>query len=375
MIAGALRTYPDARLYLRPTAFVDAPFGLDGRVLRLAGRMLWFAAFEAILMAGGRRVAADLVPVAELDAFAGALPPAQRTRMAETVARIVAPRAPLKLGERVVRLDQPQVMAILNMTPDSFSDGGRFETDPIGAAAAAVEMAETGAAIIDVGGESTRPRAATVWEGDEIARTLPVIERLARSGTAVSIDTRKAAVMEAGLQAGARLVNDVSALLYDPRSAAVVAHAGCPVVLMHHQGTPDTMQDAPTYGDALTEVYDWLEHRIDAAVAAGIDRARILIDPGIGFGKAVRHSLALLNGLSLFHGLGCAIVLGASRKRVIGALSNEAPVEERLGGSIALALAGIAQGVQIVRVHDVAETVQAIRIWRGLRDQALTPPV
>ena len=373
MIAAALRTHPQARLYFRPTGFVDAPFGLDGRVLRLAGGMLWFAAVEVIAFAGGRRVATELVTVEALGPFVGALPAAQREAAEAVIARIVAVRPPLRLGERVVRLDQPQVMAILNMTPDSFSDGGRFETDPNGAAGAAIEMASAGAAIIDVGGESTRPRAETVWEGDEIARTLPVIERLARSGTAVSIDTRKAAVMEAALGAGAHLVNDVSALLYDPRAAAVVAHAGCPVVLMHHQGAPETMQDAPAYDDALIDIYDWLEARIVAAVAAGIDRARIVVDPGIGFGKRVAHSLAVLNGLSLLHGLGCPILLGASRKRLIGALSNEAPVEERLGGSLALAVLAIAQGVQIVRVHDVAETVQAIRVWRGLRDQALTP--
>ncbi len=373
MIAAALRDHPGARLYLRPTAFVDAPFGLDGRVLRLADGLLWFAAVEAIAVAGGRRVATDLIAVGALERTIAALPEPQRAAAERTMARLVAPRPPLTLGERVVRLGEPQVMAILNMTPDSFSDGGRFETDPQGGAAAAVAMAAAGAAIIDVGGESTRPRAQAVWEGDEIARTVPVIERLARSGTAVSIDTRKAAVMEAALRGGAHLVNDVSALLYDPRSAAVVAHAGCPVVLMHHQGPPESMQDAPTYGDALIEVYDWLAARIAVAEAAGIDRARIIVDPGIGFGKAVRHSLALLNGLSLFHGLGCPILLGASRKRLIGALSNEAPVEERLGGSIALALAGIAQGVQIVRVHDVVETVQAVRVWRGLRDRALTP--
>ena len=273
MIAAALRDFPEARLYFRPTAFVDAPFGLDGRVKRLAGGLLWFSALEAIVVAGGRRVAADLVPIDRLAALIDSLPTAQREAAMTIVDRLADHRSPLTLGERVIRLNEPQVMAILNMTPDSFSDGGRFETDPQGAAAAAVAMAADGAAIIDVGGESTRPRAATVWEGDEIARTLPVIERLARSGTAVSIDTRKAAVMEAGLAVGAHLVNDVSALLYDPRSAAVVAHAGCPVVLMHHQGSPETMQDAPRYDDVLIEVYDWLEARI-AAAGGGGNRSR-----------------------------------------------------------------------------------------------------
>jgi dihydropteroate synthase len=212
-----------------------------------------------------------------------------------------------------------------------------------------------------------------VWEGDEVARTGPVIERLVAGGAVVSIDTRKAAVMEAALAKGAHIVNDVSALTWDDRAIELLAGQSCPVVLMHHQGTPGTMQERPSYGDVLLEVYDWLEARIAAAEAGGIARSRIIVDPGIGFGKTVRHNLALLNGLSLFHGLGCPILLGASRKRLIGALSNEAPVGERLGGSIALAITGAAQGAQILRVHDVPETLQALRIWRGLRDEALSP--
>jgi len=364
----------DARLYLRPTGFVDAPFGRDGQVMRLAGGLVFFSAFDVIAVVDGRRVADRLVPVAEVDRFLDALAPGQRDEGHATIARIVASRAPLRLGERVVRLDQPQVMAILNMTPDSFSDGGRHVGDPAAAADAGMALAAAGAAIIDVGGESTRPRAETVWEGDEIARVVPVIGRLARGGAAVSIDTRKAAVMEAALAAGGHLVNDVSALLHDPLATGVVAKAGCPVVLMHHQGDPATMQDAPHYDDALIEVHDWLAERIAACEAAGIARDRIIVDPGIGFGKTLRHNLALINGLALLHGLGCPILLGASRKRIIGALSNEAPVDRRLGGSIAIALAGAARGAQLLRVHDVAETVQALHVWRGLRDEALAPP-
>ena len=201
----------------------------------------------------------------------------------------------------------------------------------------------------------------------------PVVERLASSGAAVSIDTRKSEVMTAALQAGARLVNDVSALTFDPRSAEIVAAAEAPIVLMHHLGSPETMQQDPRYDDVLVEVYVWLEERIAAAEAAGIPRSRILIDPGFGFGKTVAHNLELMNGLALLHSLGCPIVLGASRKRTIGALSGEAPADERLPGSIAFALKAVEQGAQIVRVHDVRETVQALRVWRGLRDQALTP--
>jgi dihydropteroate synthase len=264
-------------------------------------------------------------------------------------------------------------MGILNATPDSFSDGGKFE-DAAAASEAGFAMAAAGAALIDVGGESTRPGAAAVWEGDEVARVEPVVRRLAASGTAVSIDTRKALVMEAALAAGAAMVNDVSGLTFDERSAAVVAQAGCAVVLMHHQGTPETMQSAPSYDRPVAiAVYDWLEQRIAAAEAAGIARDRILVDPGLGFGKTVQHNLDLLNALSLFHGLGCPIVLGASRKRMIGALSGEAGVSERLPGSLALALKAADQGVQLLRVHDVPETVQALRVWRGLRDAALTP--
>lgn len=358
-------------IYLRPAAFVDAPFGRDGQVARLAGGLLWFSAYEVIRAEGGRRIAEQLVPVDGIDRFVDALSPAEADMARRTIARITAPRPPVMLGERVLRFDQPQVMGILNITPDSFSDGGK-NVDPI---AAGVAMGEAGAAIVDVGGESTRPGAQPVWEGDEIARVRPVVAGLAKAGAIVSIDTRKAAVMEASLGQGAHIVNDVSALLWDPLSAPLLAGRDCPVVLMHHQGDPQTMQERPTYGDVLIEVYDWLEARIAAAEAAGIARSRIIVDPGIGFGKSLRHNLALFNGLALFHGLGCPLLLGASRKRMIGALSNEAPVEKRLGGSIALALHGAGLGAQIVRVHDVVETVQALRVWRGLRDEALTPPI
>jgi dihydropteroate synthase len=171
------------------------------------------------------------------------------------------------------------------------------------------------------------------------------------------------------------MINDVSALAFDPRATEVVAAAGCPIVLMHHQGDPESMQDNPRYDrPVLLEVYDWLEVRIEAAVAAGIAREKIIVDPGFGFGKSVQHNLQVMNGLATLHGLGCPIMLGASRKRTIGALSNEAPVDQRLAGSLAFALKAAEQGVQLLRVHDVPETLQALRVWRGLRDAALTPP-
>jgi dihydropteroate synthase len=355
------------RTLIRPTAFVDSPFGHDGEVARLAGGLNWFACVELLHVDDSRRTSSELVPVEGLeDRF--------DEDLAAQWAALTAARPPLQLGERTIRLDQPQVMGIVNVTPDSFSDGGRFE-DSNAAAEAGADMAGQGAAIVDVGGESTRPGAKPVWEGDEIERIAPVIRQLAAGGAAVSVDTRKADVMTAAIEAGARMVNDVSALTYDDRSAATVAQAEVPVVLMHHQGAPETMQDNPRYEDALVEIYLWLEERIAAAEAVGIAHSKILIDPGFGFGKNVAHNLELMNGLALFHSLGCPLVVGASRKRTIGALSGEASADQRLGGSIALAIKAAEQGVQLLRVHDVPETVQALRVWRGLRDQALTPRI
>jgi len=358
-----------ARCYLRPVQFADTPIGRDGEVARLAGGLLWFSAYELIAVEGGKRVVQVTVPVADFGKTIEQLPQAES--LAALAARISAPRAPLQLGERVLRLDQPQVMGILNLTPDSFSDGGGHSDDPAAAAQVGFDMGVAGAALVDVGGESTRPGSATVWEGDEIKRVVPVIERLARSGAAVSIDTRKAGVMEAALGAGAHLVNDVAALEWDARALEVVVKAGCPVALMHSPDPAKGPHGGSGYGDVLIEVFDWLAARVDAVVAAGVDRAKILVDPGIGFGKGLADNLALLNGLALFHGLGCGILLGASRKRMIGALSNEAPTEARLGGSLALALKGAELGAQVIRVHDVFETAQALRVWRGMKDQAL----
>ncbi|HEX4737599.1 MAG TPA: dihydropteroate synthase [Allosphingosinicella sp.] len=357
------------RCYVRPVAFVDSPFDLDGKVARLAGGLCWFSAVEIVVMDGARRASIELVPVERIDATLG-----RYGAEAESAWRnLIAQRPPLSLGARTVRLDQPQVVGIVNVTPDSFSDGGHF-ADTESATAAGFAMAEAGAAIVDVGGESTRPGAKVVWERDEIERAIPVARRLAAGGTAVSIDTRKAAVMEAALAGGATMVNDVSALTYDDRAAEVLSAARCPIVLMHHRGPPETMQKSPHYDRPVPyEIYDWLAERIAAVEAAGIARERIVVDPGFGFGKNVQHNLKLMNGLSLLHGLGCPIMLGASRKRTIGALSGEVPPEQRLAGSLAFALNAAGQGVQLLRVHDVPETVQALRIWRGLRDAALTP--
>lgn len=364
----------DARLYLRPTWFVPSPIGLpDGAAARMANGLLWFQAYELTARKGRDRLARVTIPVAEFADAVARLPDPLAERTQRLAGNISTPRQPLVLGGRTIRFDAPQVMAILNITPDSFSDGGKHMDDPQAAADAGFAMAAAGAALIDVGGESTRPRSPKVWEGDEIARIVPVIERLAAAGVPVSVDTRKAAVMEAALGAGALIVNDVSALRHDPRAMEVVAAAGCPVILMHAPSAGDDPHDNPGgYGDVVADVFDLLEERIEACLRAGIARERIMIDPGLGFGKSLADNLALVNGLATFQGLGVPLLFAGSRKRLIGALSNEAPAADRLGGSIVLAFRAAELGAQMVRVHDVRESVQALHLWRGLADAGLS---
>lgn len=311
----------------------------------LAGGTVWFTHAEVMVRGG----AGDVVP-------ADSLP-------SGVLERLTARRAPVA----GLTLDRPRLMGILNVTPDSFSDGGRF-FDPGAALAQAGAMAR--ADILDIGGESTRPGAATVPEAEEINRTAPVIAAIRnRFSGPLSIDTRKAGVARAALAAGADMLNDVSALGFDAAMAPLAAETGVPVCLMHAQGTPDVMQKAPQYEDVLLDVYDALAALVARAEAAGIAREALIVDPGIGFGKTMAHNLTLLAGLSLFHGLGCAVLLGASRKRFIGTLSGVEPAVEpadgRLPGSLAVALAAVTQGVQIVRVHDIAETRQALTLWQA----------
>lgn len=258
-------------------------------------------------------------------------------------------------------MNRPRIMGILNVTPDSFSDGGAFSTTDT-AVAHGIAMLEAGADIVDVGGESTRPGAAPVDAAEDARRVLPVIKALAARGACVSVDTRHAAVMAAAIGSGARIINDVTALTGDPAALAIVARSRASVVLMHMQGDPRTMQASPTYDWAPGDVFDALRQRVEACVGAGIGSERIAVDPGIGFGKTAAHSAALLGHIAMFHGLGCVVAVGASRKSFIGTLGRGEGVEDRLAGSLASALHAVAQGVQIVRVHDVAETRQAIAV-------------
>jgi dihydropteroate synthase len=261
-------------------------------------------------------------------------------------------------------------MGVVNVTPDSFSDGGRFFAVDA-AIAHGLKLIAEGADLLDIGGESTRPGAEEVSVRDEIARIVPVITGL-RSATdrPISIDTRKAAVAEAALEAGANIWNDVTALSEDPAALDTAARLGVPVILMHMQGQPQTMQDDPRYGNVVAEVCSYLAERAHLAMAAGVAREAISLDPGIGFGKTLNHNLALLSNLDGLKALGFPVVLGVSRKRFIQGLDPSAgSAKDRLGGSIAAALAGARAGVDVLRVHDVGQTAQALAVWQAIEER------
>ncbi len=310
--------------------------------LVLAGGWAWFDRIEVLARGEGARI----IPAREAPG--------------EVLERLSRPRAPIA----GLDLTRPRLMGILNLTPDSFSDGGRFNA-PYEAMEAVREMIAAGCDILDIGGESTRPGAEPVAVGEEVARVIPVLKQLRQEGieVPVSLDTRKARVAAEGIWAGADMINDVSALSYDRDMARTVTNTNLSLCLMHAQGDPRTMQHAPRYDDVLLDVYDYLEEKADAAEAMGVDRARIVLDPGIGFGKTISHNLALLARISLFHSLGCTLLLGTSRKGFIGALSGEDDPAARLGGSLATELAAIGQGVQIIRAHDIAQTRQAMTLY------------
>jgi len=328
-------------VYYRPILHTD-PFRPNDAV-QLAAGWAWFDMLEGISRDhGNHRVHVSDLPD-------------------EMRQNLTAPRAPIA----GLSFDQPRLMGVLNVTPDSFSDGGQHNT-PDRALTHARAMANAGADIIDVGGESTRPGAAQIANDEEISRTAPVIAAIkANLDVPISIDTRKTAVARAAHQAGAALVNDVAGFTFAPDLAPFCAEAALPVCIMHAQGTPEIMQCDPRYDHVALDVYDYLEARINALTALGIARNQIIIDPGIGFGKTQAHNLTLLQNLSLFHGLGCPVLLGASRKRFIGDIGGTPTPADRVAGSIAVALAGVAQGVQMLRVHDVAETRAALRLWRA----------
>jgi len=335
--------------YYRPLAQTDAarPQG----ALPLAGHArIWFDRVAFLR----RGEAARIVP-------ASSIPQQMQDKLSATR---VAPAG--------LSFEKPVLMGVLNTTPDSFSDGGRFDTLQA-ARAHAAEMVAQGADMLDVGGESTRPGAALVPAHEELSRTAPIISALKEAGVGVpiSIDTRKAVVAEGALAAGANVLNDVSAFSFDAQMLDIARKSGAPICLMHAQGDPRTMQKDPRYDDVVLDVYDYLEDRVSLALEAGLARYQLIIDPGIGFGKTADHNLALIRGLSLFHGLGCPILLGVSRKRFIGTIGNAPDPAKRAAGSVAVALNGLSQAVQIIRAHDIEPHAQAFALWDAMLNKEL----
>ena len=351
------------RRYLRPAGRLTGPraWTRSGAAVEIGGNAdLAFASLELIDRQADRSIERRLIGADEARAAAaGDGAPVLDLRAA--LDGFAVPRGPLA----GVSFDRPRIMGIVNVTPDSFSDGGHLG-DARQAIAFAERLVDEGADFLDIGGESTRPGSDTVPVEEELRRVMPVVEGLSgRTSARISVDTRKAEVMRRAAAAGADLINDVSALSFDPDALAVAVETGLPVVLMHARGDPKSMQQDPRYDDALLDVYDALAARIAVCVAAGIARDRIVVDPGIGFGKTLDHNLELLAGLSLLHGLGVPVMLGASRKSSIGKLTGATDPSERVPGSIAAALAGAMQGAAVLRVHDVAATRQALAVWEA----------
>lgn len=363
-------TVPEtARCYLRPLGLFRR--GEDdgaGELPGLYGGAQRIGAWEITIRIGATsQRAVATTPV--LNDWRERQPAAVKARLALLIDRLTASRE-----NAIDRQDAgPLLMGIVNVTPDSFSDGGRHE-DPAAALAHARELVDAGARILDIGGESTRPGAEPVSPRDEIRRVLPVLQGLQDlrrdpPKIMLSIDTRHAAVMSAALQAGVDIINDVSALTGDPESLAVAAGCNADIALMHMQGEPPTMNKAPVYADVVLDVFDYLESRIESCLAAGIPRDKLIVDPGIGFGKRSAENLAILRNLTLFHGLGCRTLLGASRKG-FGAKTQALAPRDRLPTSLAAAVSAAVQGFHMLRVHDVAETKQALEIWRRIAENS-----
>jgi dihydropteroate synthase len=352
---------PAVSLYVRPLGIVWGPIPEDPEALPFGGGRAWFSWVE-LAIRDRDHVTRYRLPVAVLRRWSAKIGRVADARIESFLAAYAEPPAPFA----GLSLDQPRLMGVVNVTPDSFSDGGDYATAE-SAVERAREQVAAGADVLDIGGESTRPGADAVPAPEESARVVPVIR--AMSGEClVSVDTRKAPVVSAAIAAGARIVNDVSAATYDEATLAVTAKAGAAIVLMHALGDPKTMQVAPRYTDPALDVFDYLEQRVAAAVSAGIPRHAIMVDPGVGFGKTLDHNLAVLNQLALYKGLGVGVLLGVSRKSFIGRISAVEHPKERLPGSLAVMLHGLDQGADVLRVHDVAESAQAIALWRAVRN-------
>jgi len=354
----------ERRLYVAPASVLSSTSGAAavtaGQGWSLAGGPLSFS-LCSVLLRDGDAVREAVAPFGDVLDWSEAEGEAVARHVGGLLRRLGAPR-PDFAG---LPMDRPHIMGIVNVTPDSFSDGGQF-FDPRHAIIHGERLLEAGATILDIGGESTRPGSQEVDPDEEIHRVVPVIRALAEKGVVVSVDTRHASVMAAAVEAGAAIINDISAL-EGPGALAVAAKSGATVVVMHMQGDPQSMQQDPVYDCAPLDVYDYLAARMAACIEAGIPKEKLCVDPGVGFGKTVEHNLQVMARLSLYHGYGVPVLLGVSRKSFIGKLSKGEPAPQRVPGSLAAAFAGFDAGMQITRVHDVAETAQALAVWRGVR--------
>lgn len=353
------------RVYVQPLGLLRGCSDSCAMFLRLAGGDIYFSALR-ILIRSDPEVSEQIILVSDLGEYLSKQPSQICSEVEELIDNITRERPALALNNGLV-LDwkKPLIQGVLNVTPDSFSDGGRFEGQQQSLSHAR-EMISAGADIIDVGGESTKPGARPVSIEAEKNRVQPVIMDLAKLSIPISIDSRNADVMKGAMLAGSHIINDVSALTHDLASTDVVVETNAPVILMHSQGTPESMQDNPMYGNVLLDIYDYLEVRIKHCVDSGISKDNIIVDPGVGFGKTVEHNLQIIAGLSIFHGLGVPLLIGVSRKSFIGKITGEEVAEKRVYGSVAAALLCLEKGVQIIRVHDVEQTKQAVNVWQAL---------
>lgn len=358
----------ERKYYLQPLGLLRGCGDVSPDFKRLNDGDAYFSTLRVIERAD-KIVTSELLSVRDIDNFLSKKNNTQRAQLESLLDNLTNECASLDLkGGRSLNWKEPIIQGVLNVTPDSFSDGGSFDRFEA-AMAQADYMIDAGADIIDVGGESTKPGAVSVSVEHELSRVIPVIEKLSVRNITVSIDSRNAKVMSAALAAGCHLINDVSALTHDPKSLEVVLKSSAPVILMHAQGTPENMQVNPSYDNTVLDIYDFLEGRILTCIDAGISKNRLIIDPGIGFGKSLDHNLEILANISIFHGLGIPLLIGVSRKRFIGELSGEKNPRHRVPGSISAALSAIEQGVQIIRVHDVKESKQAVTIMKAICDK------
>lgn len=357
------------KYYLQPLGLLRGCSRTDDNFKRLAGSEIYFSTLRIISRDDNKNIAATTIPVNKLNEYLAKLPADHVQEIITLLKNIEKTRPPMKINEKwEFNWIKPVIQGVLNMTPDSFSDGGEYN-DLENSILRAQQMINDGASIIDIGGESTRPGAEKISIAQEISRVLPVIVALKENNIPLSIDSRNGDVMKAACVAGAHIINDVSALMHDIQSAHIVKQSNLPVILMHAKGDPETMQINPVYDSAVLDIFDYLQERIEFCEKQNISSDKIIVDPGIGFGKSLKHNLQILNGFSLFHGLGVPLLVGVSRKSFIGKISHEITPAKRVYGSIAAAQICLEQGAQIIRVHDVAPTKQALSVWNATIDQ------